>query len=109
MAKKKKPRSVNAEFEEKKALLTEIGNDIEEAVILFDGYEDALIGYGYTFQSEGHLVVAIYDYDKCLECLRKQGMSEEDALEWFDFNTLGCYAGKNNPVFMKKFTKGSST
>jgi hypothetical protein len=103
MAQRKAP-PVNKEFEEKKAQLAEI----DEEVILFDGYEEALVGYGYTFASNGHLVVAIYDYNKCLECLLKQGMSEEDAIEWFETNTLGCYAGKNQPVFMKKFTKVSS-
>ncbi len=106
---KKKPQPVNAEFERKKEILREVGdNETDEGIILFDGYEDALIGYGYTFASDGHQVVAIYDHDKCLECLRAQGMSEEDAREWFEVNTLGCYAGKGNPVFVKLFTKGSS-
>jgi hypothetical protein len=36
-------------------------------------------------------------------------MSHEEAIEFFDFNSLGCCADQaNNPVFVTLFTENSS-
>jgi hypothetical protein len=73
-----------------------------DEAITFDGYEDALIGICHQF---GRPPVACYDLDKCLKILQERdGMTEEDALEFFDFNTLGCSVGDSTPVFIKLFT-----
>ncbi len=70
--------------------------DFEEA-LLADGFEDALVGYGRRF----NYPVAIYDYDKCLEVMvERDGMTEEEAIEFFDFNVGGAYVGENTPVFL---------
>jgi hypothetical protein len=51
-----------------------------------DGFEDALIGIGRQFNRE----LALYDYEKCIEILmERDGMSREDAIEFFEFNTAG--------------------
>jgi len=70
--------------------------DFEEA-LLADGFEDALVGYGRRV----NYPVAIYDYDKCLEVMvERDGMTEEEAIEFFDFNVGGAYVGENTPVFL---------
>ena len=45
-------------------------------ILLADGFNDALIGV--TSKN-----VAVYDIDKCFKVLIKQGMSEEDAIDYF--------------------------
>ena len=76
---------------------------INEEAILFEGYEDALIGVCEQF---GRPPVACYDYTLCIKILtQRDGMSEEEAVEFFDFNSLGCCADQtNNPVFVTLFT-----
>lgn len=52
------------------------------------------------FSSDGHLRVALYDYDKCLSVLMKRDkMSYEDAVEFLEVNTLGSYVGEKTPAF----------
>ena len=63
--------------------------------LLADGCEDAFIGFGTRFTYD----VAVYDYNKCIEILAKE-MSQEDAEEYFEFNTRGAYVGENTPVFV---------
>lgn len=55
-----------------------------EDVIVFDtpAYDDALLGV----DTENR---AVYDYNKMIEGLMTvDGMSEEDAVEWIDYNTI---------------------
>lgn len=54
-----------------------------EDVIYFDAtYDSALIGISSNHRS-------VYDYEKMLKCLMKDGASEEEAMDWIDYNTIG--------------------
>jgi len=76
----------------------------DEEIILFDGFEEALIGYVERFSSEGHVLVALYDRASCIRTLmERDGMSEEEAEEFFGFNVEGCYAGPLTPAFATLF------
>lgn len=80
-------------------IVDHLGQQNPEA-ILFDGYEDALIGLMSRFSSEGHVLVALYDREACIRILmERDGMSWEEAEEFFSFNTEGCYAGPHTPAF----------
>lgn len=72
----------------------------DDYVTLFAaGFEDALLGWA---QRCGKPHVAIYDYDKCIEILMtRDGMTLEDAIEFFEFNTVGAWVGEGTPMFMK--------
>jgi hypothetical protein len=64
-----------------------------------DGFEDALIGVGYQFNTQ----LAVYDWDKCVSILtQRDKMSHEEAVEWMDFNVTGAWVGKHTPVFIKR-------
>jgi len=81
----------------------------EEAVLLADGLEEAFVGVGERWhESEDggatRLVVAVYDIDKCIEVLMRDGMSHEEADEFFVFNTLGAYVGPQTPIFIRRFS-----
>ena len=71
-----------------------------EDAYLFDGFEKALIGYA---QQSNQPIVACYDYNKCIKILMSQNkMSKEDAIEFFEFNTMGCNLGENTPVIITR-------
>jgi len=65
--------------------------------LLADGFDEALVGYGRQYLHD----VAIYDCVRCIEILQsRDGMTEEDANEHFEYNVVGAWVGKNTPVFM---------
>ena len=69
----------------------------EESVVFADGLEKAFLGIGYQF----HTPVALYSKNKAIQCLIDQGMDEEQALEYYDYNIAGAYVGDNTPIFLE--------
>ena len=67
-----------------------------EQALLCDGYEECLLGICHQL---GRPPVAAYDYNACIAVLQRD-MSYEDAVEFFEFNTLGAWMGENTPVFI---------
>ena len=60
--------------------------------ILWDNLNDAVIGVSDDQR-------AVYDIDKMAVCLQtNQGLSEDDAYEWIDYNILGVYVGEFTPI-----------
>ncbi|PHQ84143.1 MAG: hypothetical protein COB65_06295 [Thalassobium sp.] len=82
-------------------MLSELLEWIEEfnpEALLADGFDDAIIGICERF---GNDPVVAYDKDKCINILvQRDGMSYEEAVEYFDFNVLGAYVGKGTPVYI---------
>jgi len=65
--------------------------------LLADGFETALIGYVERFNT-GPL--ALYDRGKCIKILMvRDGMTLEEAEEFFEFNTLRACGGEGTPAF----------
>ena len=63
-----------------------------------DGLEDALIGTGWQFIQ----ALMVYSVKKVLEILMtRDGMSYEEAREFFEFNIVGAYVGPGTPVFVE--------
>jgi hypothetical protein len=72
--------------------------DIE--LIFFDPpehFDHAIVGliHGY-----GQEPAVLYDQEKVLAAMVADGMSQNDAEEWFDFNTIGAYVGVATPRFL---------
>ena len=72
--------------------------------IIYDGMDDALIGV-YRGISDGQVgtyeeeAIAVYSYVKYIEIyIKRDGMSEEEAVEFFDYNVDGVYIGKFQPI-----------
>jgi hypothetical protein len=69
----------------------------EETVLTADGFDDALLGIGYQFT----LALVVYDRAKCIAILmERDGMSRDDAVEFFEVNVQGSYVGEQTPVFL---------
>ena len=63
-----------------------------------DGLEDALIGTGWQFGQ----ALMVYSVKKVLEILMtRDGMSHEEAREFYEFNIVGAYVGPGTPVFVE--------
>ena len=70
---------------------------IYDGCLMADGFEEALIGFGTRFNNP----VTIYDLNKCRSILvERDGMSQEEAMEYMDFNVLGAYVGDETPIFL---------
>lgn len=65
--------------------------------LLADGFEQALIGIARRI---GQPSLAVYDISKCLSILvKKHKLTEDEAIEFFEFNVIGSWMGENTPVF----------
>ena len=69
-----------------------------EEAYLADGFEDAFLGICEVY---GRLPTAVYDKDKCLEILvQRDGMTDEEAMEFFEFNVAGAWVGEGTPAYL---------
>lgn len=72
--------------------------EIDDQTLLVEGFDDAIVGYALRC---GQPVLAVYDQRKCIEILmQRDGMTREDAEEFFDFNVVGAWVGDRTPLFL---------
>lgn len=71
--------------------------DDSNGLLVMDGYDDCIVGVGQRFTD--HFVV--YDLDKVLAKLMADGMTEDEAIEFHEFNQLGAWVGPGTPVFLR--------
>lgn len=69
--------------------------------IIIDGFDDCILGVTYGFNHES---VVVYDFKKVIEKLELDGMSSEDAYEYWEYNILGAYMGEKTPIFLETLT-----
>jgi hypothetical protein len=75
--------------------------EINPDALLCDGFDEAIIGMAERINL-GPIVA--YDVDKMLEIMvERDGMSYEDAMEYFDYNILGAWMGENTPVYIQTY------
>ena len=65
--------------------------------LLADGFDDAILGIA---ERCGQPPLVAYDRSRCLDILVAQGMSHEDAEEFFEFNVAGAWLGEMTPVWV---------
>jgi hypothetical protein len=73
--------------------------ELPEDALIMDGFDDCIIGTCDRF-GLSETVVA-YDYDKVIKKLMEEGMTDDEAVEFFEFNMLGAWVGDKTPVFIK--------
>ena len=73
-------------------------DEYAEGAILLDGLEEAIIGIVEEFGNGRRI---LYSKRIILSLLQtRDGMTEQEAEEFYDFNILGLYAGEQNAVFL---------
>jgi hypothetical protein len=72
--------------------------DIDEDLLLLpENFDKALIGF---IERAGMEPVALYDREIVLRVfMDNDGMSMDEATEWFEYNVLGSYIGVGTPAF----------
>lgn len=66
----------------------------DEEFLKADGFDEAVIGV------DERSMRLIYSVTKCIELLMvNDGMSIEEAMEYFDFNVRGAYVGDKTPIW----------
>jgi len=66
--------------------------------LLWDGFDEALIGIAYRARKPP---LALYSASKCVEVLCADGMDEHEARGYLDFNTFSAYMGEHTPCFIQ--------
>lgn len=73
--------------------------------LTIDGHDSAFLG---LIERAGGPIVACYSTSKILENLEAQGMDQEDALEYIEFNIAGAWVGDQTPfLFLDLFADRS--
>lgn len=68
----------------------------DEELLIADGFDDAVIGI------EPSSMRLVYSIQKILNILMEGGLTEEDAIEHFDFNIGGAYVGEKTPIYIRE-------
>ena len=70
----------------------------DEPDILFaDGYDSAIEGVVW----DGERTRVVYRMESILEILMDQGMTYDEASEYFDFNVAGSHVGVYTPLYLE--------
>jgi hypothetical protein len=67
----------------------------DEELLIADGFDDAIIGV------DDENVRVVYDVFKIISILIQDGMSTDEAFEFYQYNILGAYVGEKTPLFVK--------
>jgi hypothetical protein len=69
----------------------------DEEILKADGYDDCIIGYDYGM---GEDIRLIYSVKKVLsKLIKKDWMTPDEAIEYFEFNMRGSYMGEKTPIW----------
>jgi len=83
-------------------LLAEEYPDTDLLFMTEDCYDVAILGVSVMCCGTANEFHVIYDWDRVIEVNMECGMSEEEALEYFDFNQGGAYVGEHTPIYIRK-------
>lgn len=80
-------------------------NEIDEMLqscdmssLFADGFDDAIIGVAQDGLTGSFRVC--YSVTRCYDVLIADGMTEEEAIEYFEYNTLAANMGPMTPIFI---------
>lgn len=73
-----------------------------DKTLFADGFDDAIIGLNY----KGGYYRVVYDGKKMVEKLAQDDdTTEEEAMEYLQFNTFNAYYGKGTPIYVDVMTR----
>lgn len=71
-----------------------------EGLVLANGLEAAFLGLIIRFNVLDP--IACYDYDRVIQTFIEEGMTEEEAIEHFEYNVIGAWVGERTPCFIRQ-------
>jgi len=67
----------------------------------WDGFDACVIGVAHIWRDQTTVEVLVYNADAMIETMvDRDGMTHEEAYEYFEFNIEGAYIGIDTPVLM---------
>ena len=73
-------------------------------IILPKHFDSAIIGIA---ERCGLGPIIAYDTDLVIEAIMAHdGVTHEEAIEWYDYNIVGAYDGETTPIFINTFNQG---
>lgn len=69
----------------------------DEDLLFADGFDGAILG---VCKRMNEPTLVVYDSGKVLETLQAQGMTPEEAEEYFAYNIESAYVGERTPTFV---------
>ena len=73
-------------------------NIYDEDLMFADGLDDCIIGSA----EDAGVPIVVYDSLAVIKLLQERdGMTEEEAIEFFDFNIKGAWVGPKTPIFVE--------
>jgi len=72
-------------------------DEFAEGAVVFDGCDEAIVGYASRINFEP---VVVYSYNLLVQVFIKQGMTEDEAIEWVDYNVVGSWVGERTPLIL---------
>jgi hypothetical protein len=80
--------------------LDEMSERYGDEIYVLDGLNDCIVGVGSRC---GQPEILIYDEEKIIQSLiDRQGMEEDEAIEFYEFNIKGSWVGPATPIFLTK-------
>ena len=70
-------------------------------MLKIDGMDNAIVGVAMVWQDQSQIEVLVYDGQKMIEELIAQSspkMTEDQAMEYIEFNILCAYLGPDTPI-----------
>jgi hypothetical protein len=75
----------------------ELAEQYGDDILLMDGYDDCVVGVVEQF---GRPPIVCYDRELVIRKLMEDGMTQEEAEEFFEFNQIGAWVGERTPCFL---------
>jgi hypothetical protein len=71
--------------------------EYNEKALVFDGHANAIIGMAVQ---HGKRPLVLYDPVKIVDNLVLEGMTHDEAIEFYEFNIAGAFMGSNTPMIL---------
>jgi hypothetical protein len=69
-------------------------------MIKYEGYDEAILGPAFIWRDRQQVQVLVYDAEKIVEILMRDGIDADEAREYIEFNIEGGYLGVTTPVLV---------
>tara|TARA_B110000495_G_C22648534_1_gene384607 strand:- start:286 stop:588 length:303 start_codon:yes stop_codon:yes gene_type:complete len=80
--------------EQKVADLIDVISELNPEAMLADGFNDSIMGY----DKDGRVIYSVENIIHTL--IERDGMSREEAVEFYDFNIECAFVGDYTPIYM---------
>ena len=77
--------------------IKDLYGDDEPEMLFADGYDKAIAGVVW----DGERTRVVYETEKILSILMEDGMTYDEASEYFDFNVAGAHMGVYTPLYLE--------